>query len=56
MTERPIIAITMGDVTGVGPEVVAAALASTELQAMCRMSVVGDAIVLQRAVRLELGR
>ena len=31
MTERPIVGITMGDAAGVGPEIIAAALAGTEV-------------------------
>ena len=39
---RPTIAITMGDPSGVGPEVVLKALAEPELQALARWVVVGD--------------
>jgi 4-hydroxythreonine-4-phosphate dehydrogenase len=52
MSERPIIAITMGDPAGVGPEVTVKALARTEVWACCRPLVVGDAQTLVRAVRL----
>jgi 4-hydroxythreonine-4-phosphate dehydrogenase len=49
MDSRPIIAITMGDAAGVGPEIVVKALALEELYALCRPLVVGDAGVLARA-------
>jgi 4-hydroxythreonine-4-phosphate dehydrogenase len=46
---RPIIAITMGDASGVGPEVIMKALARDDVQAMCRAFVVGDATRLREA-------
>jgi len=49
MSSRPIIAITMGDAAGVGPEIVVKALALEEMYALCRPLVVGDAGVLARA-------
>ncbi|MDY7078260.1 MAG: 4-hydroxythreonine-4-phosphate dehydrogenase PdxA, partial [Chloroflexota bacterium] len=52
MSERPIIAITMGDPAGVGPEITAKALAREEVWGRCRPLVVGDADVLARAVAL----
>ncbi|GAB3569362.1 4-hydroxythreonine-4-phosphate dehydrogenase PdxA [Amycolatopsis endophytica] len=47
---RPVIAITMGDAAGVGPEVVAKALAAPDLYRSCRPLVVGDANRLRKAV------
>jgi 4-hydroxythreonine-4-phosphate dehydrogenase len=47
---RPIIAITMGDAAGVGPEVVVKALAQAEVYTACRPIVVGDAARLRKAV------
>ena len=52
MSERPIIAITMGDPAGVGPEVTVKALARAEVWACCRPLVLGDAQTLVRAVRV----
>ncbi|MBC7801446.1 MAG: 4-hydroxythreonine-4-phosphate dehydrogenase PdxA [Gemmatimonadaceae bacterium] len=46
---RPIIAITMGDASGVGPEVIMKALAREDVAAMCRPLVVGDATRLREA-------
>jgi 4-phospho-D-threonate 3-dehydrogenase / 4-phospho-D-erythronate 3-dehydrogenase len=49
---RPVIAITMGDAAGVGPEIIVKALAHAELYARCRPLVVGDAARLEEAARL----
>jgi 4-hydroxythreonine-4-phosphate dehydrogenase len=46
---RPIVAITMGDASGVGPEVIMKALARPKIYAMCRPLVVGDAARLREA-------
>ena len=40
---RPIIAITMGDPSGIGPEIVIRSLSHEEAYAVCRPLVVGDA-------------
>ena len=47
--DRPLLAITMGDPAGVGPEVTAKALADGELVALCRPLVIGDARILEKA-------
>lgn len=47
---RPRLAITMGDPTGVGPEVIAAAWAEPRIQAACRPVVFGHPEILRRAV------
>jgi 4-hydroxythreonine-4-phosphate dehydrogenase len=50
MTERPLLAITMGDPAGIGPEVVVKALAAENaLYALARPLVIGDAGVLREA-------
>ncbi len=46
---RPLLAITMGDPAGVGPEIVLKALSRPEIHARCRALVVGDVRILQRA-------
>jgi 4-phospho-D-threonate 3-dehydrogenase / 4-phospho-D-erythronate 3-dehydrogenase len=46
---RPLLAITMGDPAGIGPEVVLKALAHAAVYAQCRPLVVGDARILRRA-------
>lgn len=50
--DRPVIAVTMGDAAGVGPEIVVKTLAHAELYRRCRPLVVGDARRLEAAVRL----
>ena len=49
---RPIIAITMGDPSGVGPEVVVKALARRDVVAICRPLVIGDVGRLELAASL----
>jgi 4-hydroxythreonine-4-phosphate dehydrogenase len=49
---RPVIAITMGDAAGVGPEVIVKALGHAELYGRCRPLVVGDAERLREAAAL----
>ena len=46
---RPVIAITMGDASGVGPEIIMKALARPDVSAFCRPLVVGDAARLREA-------
>jgi 4-hydroxythreonine-4-phosphate dehydrogenase len=46
---RPIIAITMGDPVGVGPEIVCQALSNPSIYRECRPLVIGDAGVLKSA-------
>lgn len=45
----PVIGITMGDVCGVGPEIIAKSLLSAELHAICRPLIIGDIGALKRA-------
>ncbi|WP_435009206.1 4-hydroxythreonine-4-phosphate dehydrogenase PdxA [Tundrisphaera lichenicola] len=52
MDERPLVALTMGDVAGVGPEVIARAWAGEALRGLARPFVVGDPETLRRAVSL----
>jgi 4-phospho-D-threonate 3-dehydrogenase / 4-phospho-D-erythronate 3-dehydrogenase len=49
---KPIIAITMGDPAGIGPEVTARALAHPQIWELCRPLVVGDAAILNKAAAL----
>jgi 4-hydroxythreonine-4-phosphate dehydrogenase len=50
--ERPIIAITMGDAAGVGPEVIMKSLANTCIYEQCRPLVIGDAERLREAGKI----
>lgn len=45
----PLIAVTMGDGAGVGPEIIVKALQSEAVHAICRPLVVGDAVRLREA-------
>ncbi|MCD6508664.1 4-hydroxythreonine-4-phosphate dehydrogenase PdxA [Candidatus Poribacteria bacterium] len=49
---RPIIGITMGDPAGIGPEIVAKALALREIYEICRPLVVGDAGVMKQGIQI----
>ncbi len=46
---QPIIAITMGDAAGVGPEIIMKALAHREVYERCKPLVIGDASRLRQA-------
>ncbi|WP_437226887.1 4-hydroxythreonine-4-phosphate dehydrogenase PdxA [Planctomicrobium sp. SH661] len=52
LEERPRTALTMGDVAGIGPEILARVLADTNVLKCCRPVVVGDPDVLERACEL----
>ena len=49
----PIIGITMGDPTGIGPEIIVKALSTDEPFRACRPVVFGDQGVLSRAIRIQ---
>ncbi len=49
MTDLPLLAITMGDPAGIGPEIVLKALRQHEVYQRCRPLVLGDQRVLERA-------
>jgi len=49
----PIIGITMGDPTGIGPEIVVKALSTDEPFQSCRPVVFGDREALSRAIRIQ---
>jgi 4-hydroxythreonine-4-phosphate dehydrogenase len=49
----PIIGITMGDPTGIGPEIIVKALSMEEPFRACRPVVFGDREVLSRAIRIQ---
>ena len=51
MTSRPVLAVTLGDVAGIGPEIVAKALlAHPDLREKCVPVVVGDADAMRTGV------
>jgi 4-hydroxythreonine-4-phosphate dehydrogenase len=49
MSRQPLIALTMGDPAGIGPEVIVKAAAGHDLSAFCTPVVVGDLARLRRA-------
>jgi 4-hydroxythreonine-4-phosphate dehydrogenase len=49
---RPRVALTMGDVAGVGPEVIARAWTDPRLHKLCQPLVIGDPDVLRKAIAL----
>jgi len=52
LTNKPVLAITMGDPAGVGPEIIAKALARDEVRDVCFPLVIGDAGVMREAIAL----
>jgi 4-phospho-D-threonate 3-dehydrogenase / 4-phospho-D-erythronate 3-dehydrogenase len=48
-SERPLLAVTMGDPSGIGPEVVLKALQHAAVYQRCRPLVLGDRRILERA-------
>jgi 4-hydroxythreonine-4-phosphate dehydrogenase len=49
MSTLPLLAITLGDPAGIGPEIIVKALLRPEVFARCRPLVIGDARILGRA-------
>ena len=49
-TKLPLIAITMGDPCGIGPEIIIKALQREEISTICVPLVIGDRLALDRAV------
>ena len=49
---KPILAITMGDPAGIGPEITVRALNRKETYEKCRPVVTGDAAIMRQAVKL----
>jgi 4-hydroxythreonine-4-phosphate dehydrogenase len=52
MTIKPILAITLGDPGGVGPEIIAKALAHAEVYDQSRPLVIGERRALEAAIRI----
>ncbi len=49
---KPLLAVTMGDPSGVGPEIIAKALADPETAGICRPIVLGDPAAMERAISI----
>src|SRR3954464_14407617 len=52
MPAKPILAVTLGDAAGTGPELITKAFAEPEVRAVCRPVVVGDAATLRAALAI----
>lgn len=50
MVKKPLIAVTMGDPAGIGPEIIAKVLDTGEIFPLCRPVVIGDAGVMKKIV------
>ncbi len=50
--DKALLAITMGDAAGSGPEIIAKSLADPTVRAVCRPVVVGDAATMREALRI----
>ncbi|MFN8593362.1 MAG: 4-hydroxythreonine-4-phosphate dehydrogenase PdxA [Thermomicrobiales bacterium] len=46
---RPLLAITLGDPSGIGPEIIVRALGRADVLARCRPLVIGDRRIIERA-------
>ena len=53
--KRPILAITIGDAAGIGPEIVVKALARPKVRQLCRALVVGDLATMRSHLRFRPG-
>ncbi|WP_420363825.1 4-hydroxythreonine-4-phosphate dehydrogenase PdxA [Curtobacterium aetherium] len=53
MNATPIVAVTMGDGAGVGPEIVVEAVVSPDVRAVCRPVVIGDLVRLRQAAAIR---
>lgn len=49
---KPIVGITMGDAAGIGPEIIVKALSQSTVYEECRPLVIGDAKIIEKAVRI----
>ncbi len=48
----PLVAVTLGDVAGIGPETIVRAALSPELSGTCRLLAVGHPVIMERAAKL----
>jgi len=50
--KKPIIAITLGDPAGIGPEIVVKSLADSKVYEICQPLVIGDKNVIANALTI----
>ena len=51
-TDKAIITVVIGDPAGIGPEIIAKAMASGEVQALCVPVLIGNAQIMRQAVQM----
>ena len=56
MREKPVLGITMGDPSGIGPEISVKALGQAKVYEICRPLIIGDAGIMEKAVREAVKR
>ncbi|MDR0569396.1 MAG: 4-hydroxythreonine-4-phosphate dehydrogenase PdxA [Spirochaetaceae bacterium] len=56
MQQKPILGITLGDPSGIGPEITVKALSQERVYGICRPVVIGDAGVLEKSAREAVKR
>jgi 4-hydroxythreonine-4-phosphate dehydrogenase len=49
--DRPVVAVTMGDASGIGPEIIIKAFQNAEIQNIARTIVIGDARIMKSALK-----
>jgi 4-hydroxythreonine-4-phosphate dehydrogenase len=49
---KPLLAVSLGDPAGIGPEIVVCAAASSRVRSLCRLAVFGDVGLIDRAARV----
>lgn len=50
MSQKPILAITMGDPAGIGPEIIVKAMLEPKIYNICKPLVIADPMVIQHAI------
>ena len=55
-SQKPILAITLGDPGGIGPEIIAKALAHASVYEQARPLVIGERRALEAAIRITSPR
>lgn len=50
---KPVIGITMGDASGIGPEIIAKALSTKDIHSICRPLIIGDARSMEKGVHIS---
>jgi 4-hydroxythreonine-4-phosphate dehydrogenase len=51
--KKPVIAVTMGDPAGIGPEIAAKAFANKALRDICKPLLIGNSVAMEEAVRIS---